>query len=128
MFQCSIIYLFLFFLLCYLINWLSIFGFIFLLNNNNCFHFLQDHNTDFIVKFPDWDPSLNSGSNISQQDNMHFLLTSSGTRRFLFQEKSSDFPEAHLWYSTQEVIQALWLFLDAGNDLPGSLTYRYMYT
>jgi hypothetical protein len=26
------------------------------------------------------------------------------------------------------VIQALWLFLDAGNDLAGSPTYRYMYT
>ncbi|KAJ6905282.1 alpha-N-acetylglucosaminidase isoform X2 [Populus alba x Populus x berolinensis] len=91
----------------------------------NCTDGIADHNTDFIVKFPDWDPSLNSGSNISQQDNMHIHLTSSGTRRFLFQEKSSDFPEAHLWYSTQEVIQALWLFLDAGNDLPGSLTYRY---
>lgn len=91
----------------------------------NCTDGIADHNTDFIVKFPDWDPSLHSGSNISQQDNMRILLTSSGTRRFLFQEKSSDFPEAHLWYSTQEVIQALWLFLDAGNDLPGSLTYRY---
>lgn len=91
----------------------------------NCTDGIADHNTDFIVKFPDWDPSLHSGSNISQQDNMHIHLTSSGTRRFLFQEKSSDFPEAHLWYSTQEVIQALWLFLDAGNDLAGSLTYRY---
>ncbi|KAJ6895813.1 alpha-N-acetylglucosaminidase isoform X1 [Populus alba x Populus x berolinensis] len=91
----------------------------------NCTDGIADHNTDFIVKFPDWDPSLHSGSNISQQDNMRILLTSSGTRRFLFHEKSSDFPVAHLWYSTQEVIQALWLFLDAGNDLAGSLTYRY---
>ncbi|KAL9333922.1 hypothetical protein Peur_074061 [Populus x canadensis] len=91
----------------------------------NCTDGIADHNTDFIVKFPDWDPSLHSGSNISEQDNMRILLTSSGTRRFLFQEKSSDIPEAHLWYSTQEVIQALWLFLDAGNDLAGSLTYRY---
>lgn len=91
----------------------------------NCTDGIADHNTDFIVKFPDWDPSLHSGSNISEQDNMRILLTSSGTRRFLFQETSSDFPEAHLWYSTQEVIQALWLFLDAGNDLAGSPTYRY---
>ncbi|KAJ6692063.1 ALPHA-N-ACETYLGLUCOSAMINIDASE [Salix purpurea] len=56
---------------------------------------------------------------------MQILLSSPGTRRFLFQDKSSDFPEAHLWYSTQEVVRALWLFLDAGNDLRGSLTYRY---
>ncbi|CAK7330911.1 unnamed protein product [Dovyalis caffra] len=90
----------------------------------NCTDGIANHNTDFIVKFPDWDPSPNSGSDVSQQDNMHVLLTLPGTRRFLFQDKSSDFPEAHLWYSTQEVVKALALFLDAGNDLTGSLTYR----
>ncbi|KAB1224852.1 Alpha-N-acetylglucosaminidase [Morella rubra] len=56
-----------------------------------------DHNTDFIVKFPDWDPS----------------------------KTSSALPEAHLWYSTEKVINALHLFLDGGNNLSGSMTYRY---
>ncbi|KAJ6310079.1 hypothetical protein OIU76_014924 [Salix suchowensis] len=60
----------------------------------NCTDGIADHNTDFIVKFPDWDPSLNFGSDKSQQDNMRWS-------------------------------RALWLFLDAGNDLRGSLTYRY---
>ena len=60
------------------------------------FNSLQDHNTDFIVKFPDWDPS----------------------------NTSSPLPQAHLWYSTQMVINALRLLIDAGNNFAGSVTYR----
>lgn len=45
-------------------------------------------------------------------------------RRFLFQDKSSGLPKAHLWYSTKEVVKALKLFLEAGEDLFRSLTYR----
>ncbi|KAG2671677.1 hypothetical protein I3760_13G007600 [Carya illinoinensis] len=63
----------------------------------NCTDGIADHNTDFIVKFPDWDPS-----NVSDA-----------------------LPQAHLWYSTEKVINALRLFLDAGNNLAGSITYRY---
>ncbi|XVF33702.1 hypothetical protein REPUB_Repub17cG0190900 [Reevesia pubescens] len=84
-----------------------------------------DHNTDFIVKFPDWDPSIDFGSQASKVDNVHTLRTIPGSRRFLFQETSSDLPQAHLWYSTHEVVNALKLFLAAGNDLAESLTYRY---
>ncbi|KAG2668722.1 hypothetical protein I3760_14G004400 [Carya illinoinensis] len=63
----------------------------------NCTDGIEDHNTDFIVKFPDLDPS----------------------------NRSSALPQAHLWYSTQKVINALRLFLNAGNHLAGSATYRY---
>ncbi|XP_044490579.1 alpha-N-acetylglucosaminidase isoform X2 [Mangifera indica] len=83
----------------------------------NCTDGIADHNIDFIVKFPDWNPS--PGSHISKQDQMP------GPRRYLFQEKSSQLPQAHLWYSTQEVVNALKLLIDAGNDLAGSSTYRY---
>ncbi|GAV88459.1 NAGLU domain-containing protein/NAGLU_N domain-containing protein/NAGLU_C domain-containing protein [Cephalotus follicularis] len=91
----------------------------------NCTDRVADHNTDFIVKLPDWNPSSISGSDVSNQIKKHMLLTLPGTRRYFFQETSSDLPKAHLWYSTQEVIKALRLFLDVGNDLSGSLTYRY---
>lgn len=47
-------------------------------------------------------------------------------RRFLFEDESSGLPKAHLWYSTKEVIKALKLFLEAGDDLSRSLTYRYL--
>nr|XP_011469504.1 PREDICTED: alpha-N-acetylglucosaminidase isoform X1 [Fragaria vesca subsp. vesca] len=91
----------------------------------NCTDGIADHNTDFIVKFPDWDPSLESVSNTSEHKRMHMFFSLDKKRRFLLQTTSSQFPKAHLWYSTQDVINALQLFLDAGNDLSGSLTYRY---
>ncbi|ONI20519.1 hypothetical protein PRUPE_2G020300 [Prunus persica] len=91
----------------------------------NCTDGIADHNTDFIVKFPDWDPSSNPISNITKQNQMQMLLALDRKRRVLLQETSAHLPQAHLWYSTQEVVNALRLFLDGGNDLSGSLTYRY---
>ncbi|KAK2637020.1 hypothetical protein Ddye_031812 [Dipteronia dyeriana] len=89
----------------------------------NCTDGIADHNTDFIVKFPDWDASPKSVSGISKQN--HLLRTPPGPRRFLYQDTSSSLPQAHLWYSAEDVVNALKLFLDAGNDLAGSATYRY---
>lgn len=91
------------------------------------FPLLQDHNIDFIVKFPDWNPSINSGSRTSKLNSMHTYRSRTRSRRFSFQEHSSDLPKAHLWYSTHEVVNALKLFLAAGNDLAGSLTYRLLF-
>ncbi|KAK4285477.1 hypothetical protein QN277_002171 [Acacia crassicarpa] len=81
----------------------------------NCTDGIADHNHDFIVMLPDWDPS-----NLQKVD---FLPL--GNRRFLSQETNSDMPQAHLWYPTEEVTKALNLFLGAGKDYAGSLTYRY---
>lgn len=83
----------------------------------------QDHNKDFIVEFPDFDPSLKSGSNLNE-GHLQNLFMRHSSRRFSFREKSSSLPQPHLWFSTAEVIHALKLFLDAGNDLAGSFTYR----
>ncbi|KAL6288553.1 hypothetical protein ACE6H2_006063 [Prunus campanulata] len=91
----------------------------------NCTDGIADHNTDFIVKFPDWDPSSNPISNVTKQNQMQMLSVLDRKRRVLLQETSAHLPQAHLWYSTQEVVNALRLFLDGGNDLSGSLTYRY---
>ncbi|KAF3975930.1 hypothetical protein CMV_000840 [Castanea mollissima] len=49
----------------------------------NCTDVIEDHNTDFIVKFPDWDPS----------------------------NTSSPLPQAHLWYSTQKLIKDIDILL-----------------
>lgn len=35
------------------------------------------------------------------------------------------FDQPHLWYSTSEVIRALELFIEGGDKLSGSNTYRY---
>lgn len=37
----------------------------------------------------------------------------------------STLPQPHMWYSANDAIDALKLFIDAGEDLGGSLTYRY---
>ncbi|KAF8054614.1 hypothetical protein N665_1323s0003 [Sinapis alba] len=89
----------------------------------NCTDGIADHNTDFIVKLPDWDPS--SSSPHGKDSYVISTDTYETKRRFLFQDNSSGLPKAHLWYSTKEVIKALRLFLEAGDDLFGSLTYRY---
>ncbi|XXG79446.1 hypothetical protein AAC387_Pa09g0511 [Persea americana] len=90
----------------------------------NCTDGIADHNKDFIVEFPDFDPSLKSGSNLNE-GHLQNLFMRHSSRRFSFREKSSSLPQPHLWFSTAEVIHALKLFLDAGNDLAGSFTYRY---
>ncbi|KAM0947769.1 putative alpha-N-acetylglucosaminidase [Dioscorea sansibarensis] len=88
----------------------------------NCTDGLEDHTTDFIVKFPDYGPYFGSPQ-ISKDDLIHKPHVKK--RRFSFKEINSDGPHPHLWYSTEEVIEALKLLLDAGNDLSGSHTYRY---
>ncbi|KAG9458243.1 hypothetical protein H6P81_002751 [Aristolochia fimbriata] len=90
----------------------------------NCTDGIADHNRDFIVQFPDLDPSLVSNFAFAKIQ-MQSPSMQNATRRFFFRETSSDFPQPHLWYSNDKAIQALQLFLDAGENLFGSLTYRY---
>ncbi|KAL1346531.1 hypothetical protein HN51_020164 [Arachis hypogaea] len=90
----------------------------------NCTDGIADHNHDFIVMFPDWDPSTNFGSSVANDQKKIYFLPP-GNRRYLSQETNSDMPQAHLWYRPDDVIKALQLFLAGGKDLAGSLTYRY---
>ncbi|KAL2330760.1 hypothetical protein Fmac_018341 [Flemingia macrophylla] len=89
----------------------------------NCTDGIADHNHDFIVMFPDWNPSTNSETGMS--NNQKIYLLPPGNRRYLFQETLSDMPQAHLWYPSDDVIKALQLFLAGGKYFSGSLTYRY---
>ncbi|KVH97338.1 Alpha-N-acetylglucosaminidase [Cynara cardunculus var. scolymus] len=94
----------------------------------NCSDGIADHNTDYIVKFPDWDPSLNTYSTFSKQNRTPSFITTHRNRRFILTETQSTLPQPHLWYSTRDAINALKLFIDAGQDLAGSLTYRTQIT
>ncbi|XP_023751565.1 alpha-N-acetylglucosaminidase [Lactuca sativa] len=87
----------------------------------NCSDGIADHNTDYIVKFPDWDPSLDNYLSFSKQS----LITKHINRRHVLSEVKSTLPQPHLWYSIHDSINALKLFIEAGKDLSGSLTYRY---
>ncbi|XP_027340103.1 alpha-N-acetylglucosaminidase isoform X2 [Abrus precatorius] len=90
----------------------------------NCTDGIADHNHDFIVMFPDWDPSTNFETGVSNHQRKIYSFPS-GYRRYLFQETVSHMPQAHLWYPSEDVIKALQLFQAGGKNLVGSLTYRY---
>ncbi|KAL0326871.1 UNVERIFIED_CONTAM: Alpha-N-acetylglucosaminidase [Sesamum angustifolium] len=47
------------------------------------------------------------------------------SREGLSPEMSSTLPRPHLWYNNQNVVSALKLFLDAGDELAEIPTYRY---
>ncbi|KAK9128725.1 hypothetical protein Syun_017522 [Stephania yunnanensis] len=89
----------------------------------NCADGIADHNKDYIVEFPDWDPTRNFPS--PKEFHIRNGLSWGKMRRFSFRETLSNLPHPHLWYSTEKVIYALQLFLDAGEEFAGSLTYRY---
>ncbi|GAB2233029.1 hypothetical protein Droror1_Dr00002242, partial [Drosera rotundifolia] len=72
-----------------------------------------DHNTYFIVKFPDWDSSLDSISVAGREYRTLNLPMPHRTRRFILLETDSSLPEAHLWYPTGEVVTASRIFLDS---------------
>ncbi|KAL8171495.1 hypothetical protein V2J09_023299 [Rumex salicifolius] len=91
----------------------------------NCSDGIADHNRDYIVMLPDWDPAINSSSAMLQNHQKKRLLMPHQNPRHFLLETGDPIPQPHLWYSTQEVIKALYLFIDAGINLHGSLTYRY---
>ncbi|KAL0291434.1 UNVERIFIED_CONTAM: Alpha-N-acetylglucosaminidase [Sesamum calycinum] len=83
----------------------------------NCTDGIADHNTDYIVKFPDWDPSVNNQHARSEIIQRHKLAGIQQQRRFFLRETSSTLPRPHLWYNNQDAVSALKLFLDAGDEL-----------
>ncbi|KAK2440253.1 alpha-N-acetylglucosaminidase [Trifolium repens] len=90
----------------------------------NCTDGIADHNHDYIVVLPDWDPSTNVESGMSNNQKKIYFLPP-GNRRYLFQQTPAGMPQAHLWYHPEDVIKALQLFLAGGKNITGSLTYRY---
>lgn len=90
----------------------------------NCTDGIADHNKDYIVELPEYSPHMKSPE-ISREGQMMKISSHKHNHRLSYRETSSNLPQPHLWYSTKEVIKALKLFLDAGNQLKGSTTFRY---
>ncbi|XP_068641761.1 alpha-N-acetylglucosaminidase-like isoform X2 [Aristolochia californica] len=87
----------------------------------NCTDGSFDKNRDFIVAFPDVDPSFilipkTSASGIKK----HIVKQ---TSRISFSEGTFDWP--HLWYPTSDVVRALELFLSSRTRFAKSQTFRY---
>ncbi|KAG8391201.1 hypothetical protein BUALT_Bualt01G0163200 [Buddleja alternifolia] len=92
----------------------------------NCTDGIADHNKDYIVELPDWDPSVNSQhGDMPEIIQRHKLVGIQQKRRFFLHETSSSLPKPHLWYDNQVSISALKLFIDGGNELAEVSTYRY---
>ncbi|RAL40775.1 hypothetical protein DM860_008473 [Cuscuta australis] len=91
----------------------------------NCTDGIADHNKDYIVEFPDWDPYQDTTSDMLGHHYRKAFLARDQKLRFFFQETSSSLPRPHLWYSTNDVLKALKLFIGAGTELARSRTFRY---
>ena len=71
------------------------------------------------MAFPDVDPSFIS---IAQEKYSYYNIQVS--RGSVLKEITESYEQPHLWYSTSEVIRALELFLESGDELSRSSTYR----
>ncbi|XP_074308411.1 alpha-N-acetylglucosaminidase isoform X2 [Silene latifolia] len=88
----------------------------------NCTDGIADHNKDFIVELPDWDPTLD----VARKHQEHNHLVFHRSLRGVLRKSETSLPKPHLWYPTEQVIKALSLFIDAGKHLSGSLPFsRY---
>ncbi|XVF54187.1 hypothetical protein PTKIN_Ptkin05aG0160700 [Pterospermum kingtungense] len=86
----------------------------------NCTDGAYDKNRDVIVAFPDVSPSFIS---LPSERYQHYEKPTS--RRAILREKTNEYDQPHLWYSTSEVIKALKLFIAGGDELSTSKTYSY---
>ncbi|GLT52459.1 hypothetical protein SLA2020_257990 [Shorea laevis] len=86
----------------------------------NCTNGAYDKNRDVIVAFPDVDPSFIS---MPHERNQNYKRPMS--RRAALKEETISYDLPHLWYSTSEVVHALELFIESGDELSSSSTYGY---
>ncbi|KAG1364032.1 putative Alpha-N-acetylglucosaminidase [Cocos nucifera] len=89
----------------------------------NCTDGVNDKNRDVIVAFPDVDPSIIIIPEVSKAAKHQYIdrRLSEGHMK----EVSDSYDQPHLWYSTIDVIYALKLFLDNGDEVSNSQTFRY---
>lgn len=84
---------------------------------------VQDKNRDVIVSFPDVHPNSISTLQTVLND-VHERYGKRYLRRAILEEPNDSYDKPHLWYSTSEVIHALKLFLESGNQLSDIRTFR----
>ncbi|XP_042376305.1 alpha-N-acetylglucosaminidase-like isoform X1 [Zingiber officinale] len=87
----------------------------------NCTDGAYDKNRDVIVAFPDVDPSVILIPELSGRKYFrgHIL------KRRQMKETTDSYEHPHLWYSVSDVINALVLFLENGDEVADSRTFRY---
>ncbi|PWZ41645.1 Alpha-N-acetylglucosaminidase [Zea mays] len=85
---------------------------------------LQDKNRDVIVAFPDVEPFVIATPGLHVNTRQMYSTVSS--KNYIRKDVSSDaYEHPHLWYDTNAVIHALELFLQHGDEVSDSNTFRY---
>ncbi|WOL12149.1 hypothetical protein Cni_G20914 [Canna indica] len=88
----------------------------------NCTDGAYDKNRDVIVSFPDVDPSIISILEIAEERKYALYNRQSSNSQPL---KEMSYDQPHLWYSPADVLRALVLFLENGDEVSDCLTFRY---
>nr|GEX82242.1 RNA-directed DNA polymerase, eukaryota [Tanacetum cinerariifolium] len=81
-----------------------------------------DKNRDVIVAFRDVDPSFLLKPQLYGR--RYLISANHFSNRNSLKDEDEAFDKPHLWYSTSEVIYVLELFIEGGNELSKSSTYR----
>ncbi|TVU16373.1 hypothetical protein EJB05_39932 [Eragrostis curvula] len=90
----------------------------------NCTDGKNDKNRDVIVAFPDVEPFVIQTTGLYTSTRIESSVMSS--KNIIVKDASSDaYDQPHLWYDTSVVVRALGLFLQYGNEVSDSNTFRY---
>ncbi|CAD6259287.1 unnamed protein product [Miscanthus lutarioriparius] len=90
----------------------------------NCTDGKNDKNRDVIVAFPDVEPFVIETPGLYV--NTRQMYSTMPSKNYIGKDSSSDaYDHPHLWYDTNAVIHALELFLQHGDEVSDSNTFRY---
>ncbi|KAI5010321.1 hypothetical protein ZWY2020_012458 [Hordeum vulgare] len=90
----------------------------------NCTDGKNDKNRDVIVAFPDVEPSVIQTPGLYARTSKNYSTTLS--ENYVMKDAPNDaYEQPHIWYDTIAVIHALELFLESGDEVSDSSTFRY---
>ncbi|VAH53097.1 unnamed protein product [Triticum turgidum subsp. durum] len=90
----------------------------------NCTDGKNDKNRDVIVAFPDVEPFVIQTPGLYTRTSKNYSTMSS--ENSVVKDASNDaYDQPHIWYDTIAVIHALELFLEYGDEVSDSSTFRY---
>ncbi|CAD6261970.1 unnamed protein product [Miscanthus lutarioriparius] len=90
----------------------------------NCTDGKNDKNRDVIVAFPDVEPFVIETPGLYVDTRQ--MYSTMPSKNYIGKDASSDaYDHPHLWYDTNAVIHALELFLQHGDEVSDSNTFRY---
>uniref|UniRef100_A0A453D7J7 Alpha-N-acetylglucosaminidase C-terminal domain-containing protein n=1 Tax=Aegilops tauschii subsp. strangulata TaxID=200361 RepID=A0A453D7J7_AEGTS len=90
----------------------------------NCTDGKNDKNRDVIVAFPDVEPFVIQTPGLYARTSKNYSTLA--LENYVVKDASNDaYEQPHIWYDTVAVIHALELFLEYGDEVSDSSTFRY---